>query len=88
MSTTFNEQMNYQEFEPVITRGNSCTFLKTIFVAFGMTFAGLMLYLMILMVQILQNMNTLMKSTTSNTYGMCELTKALAMDNTTTCMHG
>ncbi len=27
-----------------------------------------------------------MKSTTTNTYGMCKLTKALAMDNTTICM--
>lgn len=82
------KQIDYEELNPVITRKESCGCLKIIFTAFGITFSGLMLYLMILMVQILQNMNSLMKSTTSNTYGMCELTKALAMDNTTVCMRG
>lgn len=84
----FGEETDYERFKPLLKRENSCTFLKTIFIAFGITFGGLMLYLMILMVQILQNMDKSMKSTTSNTYGMCELTKALAMDNTTTCMRG
>ena len=83
----YEKEINFQEFKPLITRKKSCNTFKLVSSVFGLTFMVLMLYMMILMVQILQNMDKLMKSTTTNTYGMCQLTKALAMDNTTTCMH-
>lgn len=82
----FNEKLNYEHFEPTIYRKGNCNAFKLVSSVFGLTFMSLMLYMMILMVQILQNMDALMKSTTSNTYGMCKLTKTLAMDNSTVCM--
>ena len=84
--TDFGEKINYEHFEPTIYRKRNCNTFKLVSSVFGLTFMSLMLYMMILMVQILQNMDVLMKSTTTNTYGMCKLTKALAMDNTTNCM--
>lgn len=82
----FGEQVNYEQFQPIIHRKGNCNTFKLVSSVFGISFMCLMLYMMVLMVQILQNMDVLMKSTTTNTYGMCKLTKALAMDNTTICM--
>lgn len=47
-----------------------------------MIFMSLMMWRM---VSILQDMDSLMKSTTANTYFMCELTKKLTLDNNTVC---
>ena len=47
-----------------------------------MIFMSLMMWRM---VSILEDMDRLMKSTTSNTYAMCALTKKISFDNSTVC---
>jgi len=47
-----------------------------------MIFMSLMMWRM---VSILEDMDSLMKSTSSNTYAMCSLTKKISFDNSTLC---
>ena len=51
----------------------------------GIAFIIAMCVLMTAMINILTDMDNLMKQTTGNTYEMCKFMKILSMDNTTVC---
>lgn len=51
----------------------------------GIAFIIAMCVLMTTMINILTDMDNLMKQTTGNTYEMCKFMKILSMDNTTVC---
>ena len=63
----------------------SCSTRDYILLGINIIFAFIIIYMMITMIHILQHMDQLMKSTTYNTYNMCELTKKISFNNTTKC---
>ena len=64
-----------------------CSVIPIVSSIFALAFIVTMAFMMMQMINILRDMDELMKKTTGNTYAMCEMTKQISVDNTTICLN-